>query len=179
MNTKSLPITCATCRRRPTCLIATWRSCWPPATPWPCKRRRKVRYAYRRINTEEGSHRTIIWRIGWIHAFSNHPGAIHPILQIGPLQKTARAARNWLNSAPPPQTEATTFAFSSVFILLLCCSCYEFYMYSPVLNKVIEGKATCRRCLLVLLPSWALRNSYKDCWVINLGILSFIYLFYL
>ena len=115
MNSKSLPITCATCRRRPTCLIATWRSCWPPATPWPCKRRRKVRYAYRRINTEEGSPRTIIWIIGLIHA----------LFQIILVQfilffcKTARAARNWINSAP--QTEATTFAFSSVFILLLNC----------------------------------------------------------
>ena len=32
--------------------------------------------------------------------------------------KTASAARNWINSAP--QTEATTFAFASVSILLLC-----------------------------------------------------------
>ena len=35
------------------------------------------------------------------------------------LGKTASAARNWIN--PSPQTEATTFAFSSVFVLLLCC----------------------------------------------------------
>ena len=34
------------------------------------------------------------------------------------LGKIAYAARNWINSSP--QTEAMTFAFSSVFILLLC-----------------------------------------------------------
>ena len=42
------------------------------------------------------------WRIGWIYPFSNHPGTIHHILKFC------------------PQTEkAMTFAFSSVFILLL------------------------------------------------------------
>ena len=41
-----------------------------------------------------------------------HPGSIHPNLQIVlAWQKT------WINSVP--QTAATTFAFSSVFILLL------------------------------------------------------------
>ena len=35
-----------------------------------------------------------IWRTGWIHPFvSNHPGAIHPILQIVQC-KTASAAKN-------------------------------------------------------------------------------------
>ena len=48
--------------------------------------------------------------------FSNHPGAIHPIIQNRP----------WLNSQHGkelikffPQTEVTAFAFSSVFILIL------------------------------------------------------------
>ena len=58
-----------------------------------------------------------IWKIGWIHPFlSNHPGANHPIIKIVQC-KTDSAARNWINSSP--QTEGTTFAFSSVCILLL------------------------------------------------------------
>ena len=53
------------------------------------------------------------WRIGWIHSFlfSKHPGAIHPIFQVVQC-KTASDARNWIHAVP--QTEATTFAFSSV-----------------------------------------------------------------
>ena len=47
----------------------------------------------------------------------NHPGEIHHVIQIV-LGKTASAARNLINSSP--QTEATTFAFSSDFTLLLC-----------------------------------------------------------
>ena len=59
----------------------------------------------------------LFWRIGWIHPFlSNTPCAIHHIIQNRPKQ-TASAARHWINSSP--QTEATTFTFSSVFILLL------------------------------------------------------------
>ena len=59
--------------------------------------------------------------------YSNRPGASHPILQIFLVQfflffnstlcKIASTARNWINSVP--QAEATTFAFSSVLILLL------------------------------------------------------------
>ena len=48
---------------------------------------------------------------------SNHPGAIHPILQIVLVQNSYSTARNLINSVP--HTAATTFAFSSVFILLL------------------------------------------------------------
>ena len=48
----------------------------------------------------------------------NHPGAIHPIIQIVQC-KTARAGRKWINSAPPPRTAATTFTFPSVIIFLL------------------------------------------------------------
>ena len=33
----------------------------------------------------------------------NHPGAIHPIIQIVQC-KTARAGRKWINSAPPPNS---------------------------------------------------------------------------
>ena len=52
---------------------------------------------------------------GAILSFSSYcPGAIHPILQIVLVQR----ARNWINSVP--QAAATTFAFSSVFILPLC-----------------------------------------------------------
>ena len=46
-------------------------------------------------------------RIGWIQLF----------FQID-LGKTASAARNWINSAPS-QTDAKTFAFASLSILLL------------------------------------------------------------
>ena len=58
---------------------------------------------------------------------SNSSSAIHPFLKIIMVQfnllfkivrdKTASEARNWTNSYP--HTEATTFAFSSVFIRLL------------------------------------------------------------
>ena len=49
---------------------------------------------------------------------SNHPGAIHPILQIVLVQNSWRSKE--LNTiCPPPQTEATTFAISSIFILLV------------------------------------------------------------
>ena len=47
---------------------------------------------------------------------SYRTGAGHPILQIF-LVKRASNCTNWINSAP--QTEATTFAFSSVLFLLL------------------------------------------------------------
>ena len=43
---------------------------------------------------------------------------IHSYYSLFWTCKTAIAARNWINSAP--QTKATTSAFSSVFILLLC-----------------------------------------------------------
>ena len=46
----------------------------------------------------------------------NHPGAIHPITPIVQC-KTASAARNWIHYVPQ-KTATTTFAFSSVFILL-------------------------------------------------------------
>ena len=45
-------------------------------------------------------------------------GWIYPILQNCPIGKIASATRNWINSSL--QTEATTFAFSSVVILHLC-----------------------------------------------------------
>ena len=55
----------------------------------------------------------MIFRNGWVH----------PILQIV-LGKIANVARNWMNSVP--QTEATTFAFSSVLF---------FYVYTCQLAK--------------------------------------------
>ena len=58
------------------------------------------------------------WRIEWIHPFLQIiAGAIRPFLQIVLVQTSySRMARNWINSFS--QTAATTFAFSSVFILL-------------------------------------------------------------
>ena len=58
-----------------------------------------------------------IWRIGWIA-----PGWHEELDEFIPFFKTswckiASALRNWTNSVP--QTAATIFAFSSVFILLL------------------------------------------------------------
>ena len=47
---------------------------------------------------------------------SIHPGAIHPILQIVLMQNSLRGEE--LNQFCP-QAAATTFAFSSLFILLL------------------------------------------------------------
>ena len=49
---------------------------------------------------------------------SYYPSAIHPILKIIMVQNSYSETRNWINSSP--QIAATTFAFSSVFILLLC-----------------------------------------------------------
>ena len=68
----------------------------------------------------------MIERKGWIHSFLV-------------LSKSASAARNWINSSP--KTEATTFAFSSVFILLLWCSLSQdsdIFQYS--IPEVIQGK---------------------------------------
>ena len=51
------------------------------------------------------------WRIVWIHPFlSNHPGAIHPIIQI--IQcKTASAARYLINSSPNTNDELCLFSY--------------------------------------------------------------------
>ena len=40
----------------------------------------------------------------------NHPGAIHPIIQIVQC-KTARAGRKWINSAPPPEQQRRPLPF--------------------------------------------------------------------
>ena len=68
------------------------------------------------------------WRIWWIHPFlhiilvqfilffKSYFSSNHPIANYG-------AARNWIISFP--QSAATTFAFSSVFILLLCIYSYS------------------------------------------------------
>ena len=53
----------------------------------------------------------------------NRPGAIHPVIQNLPRQKSLRGKELNTFFPPPPPTEATTFAFSSVFILLL----YDLY----------------------------------------------------
>ena len=59
---------------------------------------------------------------------SHHPGAIHPVIHIALVQliiffklswcQIASGAKKWVDSAP--QATATTFAFSTAFILLLC-----------------------------------------------------------
>ena len=60
----------------------------------------------------------MIWRKGWIHPIL-HIVLVQFILYFkSSLCKIARAARNWINYVP--QAAVTTFAFSSVFILLLC-----------------------------------------------------------
>ena len=68
--------------------------------------------------------------------FSNPPGAIHPNHQICPTSKQLQysAARNWINSFP--QTAATTFAFSSVLILLLWLSRFSSkkFHYAKIFN---------------------------------------------
>ena len=67
------------------------------------------------------------------------PSAVHSILHIVLVDfllffisswcKIASVARNWISSAPPScQAFALTFAFSSVFILLLCYALmHEYY----------------------------------------------------
>ena len=49
------------------------------------------------------------------------------------IGKIASAARNLINSSP--QTEAMTFVFSSVFILLLCPNCCQVSLWLPVQKK--------------------------------------------
>ena len=60
------------------------------------------------------------WRIGRIHQFLQIilVCTIYPILQIVLMHNSCGTARKWIQFWPP--TEATTFAFASVFILLLC-----------------------------------------------------------
>ena len=69
--------------------------------------------------------------------FSNHPGAIHAIIQNRPRQNSSA------------QTEATTFTFSSVFILIQWVG-PSVQVYS---KDVPEGKAKCRLYCLVLFMS--------------------------
>ena len=58
-----------------------------------------------------------IWIIGWIApVWFERKGWIHHILHNRPRQNSS-AARNWINASP--KTEATTFAFSSVSVLIL------------------------------------------------------------
>ena len=58
-----------------------------------------------------------IWRKGLIHPFLHIVLVQFILFFISSCCKIASAAINWINSAP--QAVATTFAFSSVFILLL------------------------------------------------------------
>ena len=57
-------------------------------------------------------------RIGWIHSFLQI--ILVQFILFFNVSKIDRTARNWMNSVP--QTTATTFAFSSVFIFLLLFS---------------------------------------------------------
>ena len=55
--------------------------------------------------------------------YSNHPGAIHPTLQID-LVNNSQRGKEFIKFCP--QAAATTFAFASVFILLLLwCILYD------------------------------------------------------
>ena len=66
---------------------------------------------------------------------SCHPGAIHAFLHIILVQNSQRG-KEWKNSVP--QTAATTFAISFVYILLLCVR-WSHCRYKPVI--VFEGVA--------------------------------------
>ena len=90
---------------------------------------------------------------------SYHPGAIHPFLLIILVQnilffisswwKTPSAASNWINSVP--QIAATTFAFSSVFILLLWVYCIVYIGWPctwlcPCAQRPWSQRRCCSRC---------------------------------
>ena len=61
----------------------------------------------------------IFFKLAWCKIAAKYPSILF-ILFFKPSRcKIASAARNWINSVL--QTAATTFAFSSVFILLQCC----------------------------------------------------------
>ena len=73
-------------------------------------------------STCRASYFACLWwflRIGLIHTFLSHHPGVHLIIQLI-LRKTASAGTNLIKPPPPPQTEATTFAFSSLFIIQLC-----------------------------------------------------------
>ena len=83
----------------------------------------------------------IIWRKGWIH----------PNLQIVLVPQIAGAARNLINIVP--QTAATTFAFSSVYILLLCLHSTQ---YCTVYTVPSDLSCPWRA------PDWTAQNSSKS-----------------
>ena len=58
------------------------------------------------------------WRIEWIYPFLQIILMLIILVFKSSWCKTASAARNWINSVP--QTTAPTFAFSFLFIFLLC-----------------------------------------------------------
>ena len=67
------------------------------------------------------SYSVLPWTI--LPFLSNHPGAIHPLIKIVQC-KTAKAARNWINSS------------SSVFILLLWWTQWYSKISCPTLFKI-------------------------------------------
>ena len=84
---------------------------------------------------------------------SNNPSAIHPFLQIGQGQNSGRV-RNWLNCIS--KEAAKTFAFSSVFILLL----HMVWMYACRLKRV-------RSEIYSILHSicWLFSDIFRLLWV--------------
>ena len=81
---------------------------------------------------------TVVWT-GWSSNFSSihSPGSLFILVFKSSWWKIACMARNWIFS----QTAATTFAFSSVFILLLwlCVRLSQCYTYLIELGKVWDS----------------------------------------
>ena len=76
---------------------------------------------------------------GMISSYSSHfPGAIHPIILIVLVQNCWRDKK--LNQFCPPKQQLMTFAFSSIFILLLCIGHLQRYYCVQVAKNSCEGK---------------------------------------
>ena len=63
--------------------------------------------------------RTIFKNMMNSHFSFNHPGAVHPIIQNRSRQNSQRG-KEFNKFFPPKRRPISLYAFSSVFILLLC-----------------------------------------------------------
>ena len=108
-------------RREGKCRLCCWgdKCTWMPHWPFSSKDDLKLSFWE---NIHFG--RLVVWfgvnRLIKASFLPSSRNSIHPFLQIILVQNSyCIAARNWINSVS--QAAATTFAFSSVIILLLCC----------------------------------------------------------
>ena len=119
----------------------------------------------RRIYIEEKAriYSILIWSIGWIHSFLHIILAQFILFFQSSWWKIARTARIWI--IYPPQTAATTFAFSSVSIFLQCSwTSYSLAGGGMVSTSWSQMKMAKFSAVLVI-PSLNTPTSLRHCWL--------------